>query len=164
MRTDYEFIMEKGAEFSLCRKYRYVLWRVWDQDLPKAMCIGLNPSTANADNPDPTIQNLIRILRNNGYGSLYMTNLFALVSPYPEDLRACPDPVKDNDRWLSKMRDFCDVVIFCWGNFKQAEYRAKKMIWNIEKPMCFGKNANGSPKHPLYMKQSTKLINYGNCN
>jgi hypothetical protein len=157
MKVDYEFLMQKGAEFSPCRNYRYVLWRVWDLDLPRAMCIGLNPSTANAESDDPTIRNLVRILRNNGYGSLYMTNLFPLVSPHPEDLRKCPDPVKDNDHWLIKMRQHCHGTIFCWGNFPMAEYRAKKVIPMFGQPMCFGRNANGSPKHPLYLKGDTKL-------
>lgn len=31
-----------GAEFSECGKYRYKLWRIWDDKLPLAMCIGLN--------------------------------------------------------------------------------------------------------------------------
>lgn len=149
--------MERSAVFSPCRNYRYLLFRMWDESLPKAMCIGLNPSTATAESDDPTIGNLIRILRNSGYGSLYMTNLFALVSPYPEDLRKCPDPVLENDKWLLQVRDYCDVVIFCWGNFKQAEYRVKKIRPLFRDARCFGVNANGSPKHPLYLKSTTEI-------
>jgi len=150
--------METGAEFSECGKYRYLLYRIWDKEKPSAMCVGLNPSTADATSNDPTIKRLISLLKNNGYGSLYMTNLFALVSPYPEDLRLCPDPIKDNDLWLEKISMYCSDVILCYGNFKQSEYRRKIVSKIISKPeLCFGKNTNGTPKHPLYLKTDTKL-------
>ena len=128
--------------------------------LPKAMCIGLNPSTANEVDNDPTISRLVSLLRNNGYGGFIMTNLFALVSPYPEDLRSCPDPIKDNDKWMYDARSKCDDVIFCWGNFKQAEYRSKVMKSRYSEALCFGVNSNGSPKHPLYLKQDTSIQRY----
>jgi hypothetical protein len=151
--------MIREAIFSDCGKYRYLLVRVWNPELKPLVCFGLNPSTANAESDDPTIKNLVRLLQNEGYGSLYMMNLFALVSPYPDDLRTCPDPVKENDDWIAKICMGQDVA-FCWGNFKQAEYRAKKVKKMFNTAKCFGKNANGSPKHPLYLKSNTKLIDY----
>lgn len=153
--------MEKGAIFSDCGKYRYRLWRIWDVSGTFAQCVGLNPSTANSDDDDNTIRNLTEIIKNNGYGGFYMTNLFALISPYPEALRECPDPIKDNDVHLRQVYSLCQSIIFCWGNFKQAEYRAKKIIKEFPQALCFGMNANGSPKHPLYLKQTTKIIPYG---
>ena len=156
--------ISKGAEFSECGKYRYALWRIWDDRLQKVMCIGLNPSTANAEKDDNTISNLTRILKRAGYGGFYMMNLFALISPHPEDLRACPDPVKYNDIWLKKISELCEKeVVFCWGNFPIAEYRAKKIIPQYPLAMCFGRNGNGSPKHPLYLKGDTKLRFYYNA-
>lgn len=117
---------DKGARFSPCGKYRYVLWRIWERSqnmaLPMAMCIGLNPSTANASDDDPTIRRLTSLLKSRGYGGFYMTNLFALISPYPEDLRTCPDPVAQNDFWLDIVFKKSDDVIFCWGNFPMAAY------------------------------------------
>lgn len=148
--------MIKQAIFSPCGKYRYLLTRIWDESLPFAMCVGLNPSTANAENDDPTIRNLIRLLRNNGYGGLYMANLFGLISPDPDALR-CPDPVGENDLWLEKNKESCEDVIFCWGAFKQAVYRSQRIRMMFPEALCFGKNANGSPKHPLYLKADTKL-------
>lgn len=149
--------MNKAATFSPCGKYRYVLARVWNDDQPKAMCIGLNPSTANAEDDDPTIRRLIGLLKNNGYGGFYMCNLFALISPFPDALRMTPDPIKSNDIFLKATREISDAVVFCWGNFKQAEYRARKIIPMFPGAWCFGKNANGTPKHPLYLKADTKL-------
>ena len=149
-----------NAIFSECGKYRYVLTRIWEPLEPLAMCIGLNPSTANADEDDPTIRRLSSLLKNNGFGGFFMCNLFALVSPYPEDLQSCPDPVKDNDKWLIETADKVTHVVYCWGNFDEATYRAKKIknMFPSKHINCFGKNRNGSPKHPLYLKANTELI------
>lgn len=155
-----ETITEKGAVFSECGKYRYTLSRVWNINGRVAMCIGLNPSTANGTKNDTTITNLVKLLQDSDYGALIMTNLFALISPSPEDLR-CPDPVKDNDKWLEAASMKADDVIFCWGSFKQADYRAKSIIQQYPGALCFGKTATGKPLHPLaatiWMKSKCKL-------
>lgn len=141
----------KGAEFSPCGKYRYKLWRIWDEGKPLAMCIGLNPSTANATNPDPTITNLIKMLKLLGYGGFYMTNLFAWISSKPEDLLTCEDPLGDNEKALKEVEQLCDNVIVCWGNFKQATKRIKEVLPRYPDALCFGINQNGTPAHPLAM-------------
>ena len=65
---------ESGAEFSEDRKYRFCLFRIWDRNLPLVMFIGLNPSTANETDSDPTIRSCGRIAKANGYGGFYMMN------------------------------------------------------------------------------------------
>lgn len=142
-------VENNGAEFSECGKYRYKLWRIWDDELPKAMCIGLNPSTANANKNDATINNLIRILTKLGYGGFYMMNLFAWISSKPEDLLTCADALGENESKLKEVEALCNDVIVCWGNFKQAEKRIKEVLPNYPNAKCFGKNKNGTPFHPL---------------
>lgn len=138
-----------GAHFSACNKYRYKLWRVWNDDLPKAMCIGLNPSEARAIKNDPTISILIRMLTRLGYGGFYMMNLFAWVSSKPKDLLIVADPIGENDYYLKQVEALCKDVIVCWGNFKQARARIEIVLPNYPRALCFGKNANGTPWHPL---------------
>lgn len=138
----------KGAEFSECGKYRYKLWRIWDETKPKAMCIGLNPSTANAEKNDNTINILIRVLRKLGYGGFYMMNLFAIISSKPEVILTCDDPFKNNGYHLHNVAALCETVIFCWGGFKEAELTAKEVEKTFAEAKCFGKNANGTPWHP----------------
>jgi hypothetical protein len=70
--------MQRGAEFSPCRRYRYVLWRTWDPAAGSVNFIGLNPSTADEQVDDPTIRCCIGFARDWGYGGLVMTNLFAI--------------------------------------------------------------------------------------
>lgn len=156
----------KGAEFSPCGKYRYKLWRIWDTTLPKAMCIGLNPSTANADKNDATINNLIGMLTKLGYGGFYMMNLFAFISSNPKDLLTCSNPLGDNENKLKEVEAICNDVILCWGNFKKAEERRIEVAANYPNAKCFGFNKNGTPMHPralTYIKgalESPELFMY----
>lgn len=158
----------KGAEFSEDGKYRYRLWRIWDDRKPLAMCIGLNPSTANANKDDATIRNLIQMLSKLGYGGFYMMNLFAYISSNPNDLLSIipADKQGDNENHLADVEKLCDHVIICWGNFKQAQERIKEVLPRYPQAKCFGKNLNGTPFHPralTYIKDGLKnaqLINY----
>jgi hypothetical protein len=145
------FDNNSGAEFSKCGNYRYKLWRIWDGSKPLAMCIGLNPSTANANKNDQTISYLIKMLTILGYGGFYMMNLFAIISSKPDVLLTHPDPIGDNDEHLDEVREICEDVIFCWGNFKQAEGRIKVVAPRFPNALCFGTTANGKPFHPLAM-------------
>lgn len=149
-----------GAEFSKCGRYRYGLWRKWDDDKPRIMFIGLNPSTATATMDDPTIRRVKRFAMDWGYGGVYMCNLFAFISAYPEDLKTCDDPVGDNDNWLTFFATMCKDALFAWGNFKEAEDRAKIVSAMFPNAVCLGFNKNSTPKHPLYISAKTKPINY----
>ncbi len=147
-----------GAVFSDCGEYRYQLFRIWDDTKPLVMFIGLNPSTANKNKNDNTVTKLIKVASNNGFGGFYIVNLFAVISPKPEILITHKNPLGDNDEWLLKTSSLCDKVVFCWGNFKEATDRALKVKSMYSDPYCFVQNKNGSPKHPLYCKDETKLI------
>lgn len=141
----------RSAEFSECGKHRYFLSRIWDENKPVAMCIGLNPSTANGVDNDQTISRLTGSLRHLGFGGLNMTNLYTLISTDPKALHNHPDPAKGNDIWLPIVAKVSSEVIFCWGGFKQAKYRAKKITEMFPDAKCFGKTKDGSPWHPLAM-------------
>lgn len=149
-----------GAQFSPCGQYRYGLWRKWDADKPNIMFIGLNPSTATDTMDDPTIRRVKRFAMDWGYGGVYMCNLFAYISPYPEDLKAWDDPVADNDKWLTFFATMCKDVLFAWGSFPEADERAKIVIEMFPKAICLGLNKSGTPKHPLYIAANTKPIIY----
>ena len=117
--------MRQGAEFSPDRRYRYALWRIWNEDRPLVMFIGLNPSTANERQDDPTIRRVIRFAYDHGYGGVYMMNLFAFVTPYPASLILEQDPVGENDYWLEKIAIECGATCFAWGAFGEARGRER---------------------------------------
>lgn len=146
-----------GAIFSDDRKYRYALWRIWDNTKPLIQFVGLNPSSASEEMDDPTIRRVKRFAKDWGYGGVYMMNLFAIVSTDPTLLLSCPDPLGDNNKWLNEINGRCKTVLFAWGNFpvKGRDIEVMKMF---PEAVCLGYNKNGSPKHPLYVAASTKEI------
>lgn len=153
-----------GALFSNCRKYRYALWRIWDANKPHVMFIGLNPSTANETQADPTIESVIRISKFNGYGGFYMMNCFPFVSTDPKALIAIADSVEqqENNRLLQEIKFKCADVVFAWGNFKVVKDLGRDIELQQMFPgaKCLSKNRNGSPGHPLYKKEKTTLIDF----
>jgi hypothetical protein len=106
------------AIFSEDRKYRYALWRIWDESKPKVMFIGLNPSTANETDNDNTIKKVCKIARHNGFGGAYMMNCFAYISTDPDQLKHNPMSDEWNNNMLTAMAAKCSEVVFAWGNFK----------------------------------------------
>lgn len=167
MSTQQTFFSEAvtaGATFSTCRKYRYALWRIWDADKPLVMFIGLNPSTANETEVDPTIESVIRISKYNGYGGFYMMNTFPYVSTIANELIAIANSEESrmNDAWLNNISKKCKDVVFAWGNFKvvkdlKRDIELQQMFPNAK---CITRNKNGSPGHPLFKKGNTTLINW----
>ncbi len=80
-----------------------------------------------------------------------MCNLYGLISSKPKKLFEVPDNQGDNIEWLNKISQRVDDVIFCWGDFKGIDYRAKKVVELFPKAKCFGLNKSGSPIHPMAM-------------
>jgi hypothetical protein len=148
-----------GAEFSKCRRYRYSLWRIWDRSKPLVMFIGLNPSTANEVDADPTIRSVGRIAKVNGFGGFYMMNCFPFVSTDPEKLRDFGNTAL-NDLWIDNVSERCATIVFAWGSFDivRESGREAELAAMFPDAMALHINKNGSPKHPLYCKSDTQFV------
>ena len=149
----------KGAEFSQCRKYRYVLWRRWDWQgyANQVMFIGLNPSTADETEDDPTIRRCIRFAKDWGYGGLLMMNAYAFRATKPKDMQAALDPVgPGNDEAFGYRRTQVGLVVAAWGSHC-SETRERQICHAISKTIhCLGRTKAGRPKHPLYLRADTQ--------
>jgi hypothetical protein len=66
--------------------YRWTLKRAWGAG-PVILWCGLNPSIADGNRDDPTIQREIGFSYRWGFGSLVKVNLFPLITPKPAVLR-----------------------------------------------------------------------------
>jgi hypothetical protein len=155
--------MKKEAFFSKCRKYRYMLTRQWDANKPMVMFVGLNPSTANEVDDDPTIRRVIGFAKSWNYGGVYMCNLFAYVSTNPDDLITSGENITKNNEALKFAEAFSDKVIFAWGCFKQHKNRMIEVISMFPNAYCLGLSKDGFPKHPLYLKKDLQPILYKNA-
>lgn len=151
--------LNNGAGFSECGKHRLMLWRVWDDKKPYIMFIGLNPSTANADQDDPTIRRVKGIAKVLGFGGVYMMNLFTFISTDPKQLNIEEGNLPISDFYMDTIAEGAGVIVFAWGNFKTMG-RDEEIKKRFPQAFALHKNKNGSPKHPLYVKKNVSLILY----
>lgn len=148
-----------GALFSECRRYRYALWRVWDFDLPQAAFIGLNPSTADESQDDPTLRRCIGYARRWGFGGLVMLNLFAYRTPHPAQLRCVQDPIgAQNDAALARWLPLVRLTIVCWGDQGRWLGRDQAVLRCIAQPFCLRLTRQGNPAHPLFLPADLRPI------
>ena len=151
----------KGAIFSDDRKYRYALWRVWSPSKPILGGVGLNPSDANEFKNDPTITRGIVRADKNGFGGFVMTNMHGMVSTDPNALLNNPDAVGEfNDYYIKQMVELTEYQLCGWGSFKPVKYRAGMVYSMLTNPVCLGVNADGQPKHPLYVSYDTPMVKF----
>jgi len=144
--------MERDAVFSPCRTYRYSLIRQWAPEKGCAMVVGLNPSTADESNDDPTIRRCIALARAWGFGRLLMTNLFAYRATQTADLLAQPDPIgPENDQHLAEGAAASDVVVAAWGTHGNHLGRDAKVLAILPRLHVLHLTKAGHPAHPLYL-------------
>lgn len=139
-----------SAVFSPCRAYRYTLMREWIGGTGTVNFVGLNPSTADETQDDPTIRRCIGFAKAWGFQRLCMLNLFAFRATDPKVMLAADDRVGlDNEKWLHRCITAHDLTIAAWGvigadygNFVRSRY-PQMMVLRLTK--------GGHPAHPLYL-------------
>ena len=147
----------RSARFSNDKKHRYKLSRHWDLNKPQILYIMLNPSIGNESIDDPTIRRLLSFTKKFDYGGFFVGNLFTYITPNPKTLDTSIGLTNKNLNVLTNLVSKADEVVYAWGNSIEEPNELKKLISN---PMCFGKNLNGTPKHPLYLPSSSRLESY----
>ena len=157
--------MLKGAWLDERRTYRYALWRAWHPAGRILMTIGVNPSTADESEDDPTIRRVVRFAAELDHGSVVMTNLYAWRETDRAWLfkwgRQGYDIVgPENDFALQKVAAAADTILVAWGSNPQSPARQKEVYGLLTKvrrnPLyCLGTTKDGSPRHPLYVKADT---------
>ena len=156
--------MKKKANISDCGKYRYSLERHWGEGNKTVIFVGLNPSIVDAEIDDPTIRRCINFAKSWGYDRLIMLNIFAYWSTDPKGLLEIEDPIgPENNQKSIKLFAEADLIVCAWGSNKLISgdlMFGSKYLRHNPKLMCLGKTKNGQPRHPLYVKGDTKLIDY----
>lgn len=151
--------MIRNAIFSPDRTYRYYLERVWNSALPVLAIIGLNPSTADETEDDPTIRRCISFAQRDGYGAIVMLNLFAYRSTDPKQLSKVDDPIGPNNDGVLRRHTEGRFVVLAWGTRGGLYARDYAVIGLLHSRalLCLGKTKDGHPKHPLYLKSDTSM-------
>ena len=152
--------MKKSAAISDCGAYRYALERLWG-DGSRGTCtfIMLNPSTADANQYDPTIRRCLRFADDWGCQGLQVLNLFALRSTDPKALCSHPDPVgPENDDYLLAWTQDSEIVIAAWGVHGALKGRGEAVRRMIPKLHALKFTKDGHPSHPLYLPKTLTPI------
>jgi len=119
------------------------------------MFIGLNPSTADETQDDPTIRRCIGFAKAWGFSALCMTNLFAYRATDPAVMKAEQFPIggDENDLALRSLSESAGIVIAAWGvhgTHMERDAAVKKLVPNLQ---CLGTTKEGHPRHPLYLRK-----------
>lgn len=155
----------RGALFSDDRLYRYLLWRTWNPDKPKRLWIMLNPSTADEESNDPTVERCERRTLEDDYGGVVVCNIFAWRDTDPKSMRRTGDPVGQlNDATIietaTKVHDEGGQIVLAYGihgGFKGRGPRVIAMLLTKSLPLhVLALTKEGHPKHPLYISYATK--------
>lgn len=159
--------VDGAAEFSACGRYRYWLKREWgfrrnsDGREPYAMFIGMNPSTAEAQIDDPTIRREVIFTRALGLDCYCKTNVMDYRATFPASLLD-PDVIPCSDNNLNCIKELAgraSIIVAAWGAMPKRLRKYADAAVEVLRGFdlyCFGETADGSPRHPLYLRRDTK--------
>ncbi len=149
-----------GAKLSDCRTWRYLLWRAWSpRNGGLVTFIGLNPSTADEDDDDPTIRRCVGFAKAWGHVGIIMVNLFAYRATDPGAMKSTRTPIgPKNDKAIIGAAERSDLVVCAWGAQGGHRRRDEEVCALLGEYQLhhLGLTKGGQPKHPLYLKSSTK--------
>lgn len=125
--------------------------------------IGLNPSTADETQDDPTIRRCIGFARRWGFARLKMLNVYAYRSTDPKGLGDAVAPVgPENLCTIAKVVGGSDLVVCAWGTRAENEH-VDRVLALIAAPHCLGHTQEGFPRHPLYVRGDTEPQPFAHC-
>jgi len=150
-----------GAVFSRCRRWRYLLWRCWDESKPAANFLMLNPSTADERKLDPSCTRARDYAERWGFGAVVITNIFGWRATDPEEMKSAEDPVgRGNDTAIVRAAREAKLVVCAWGNHGEHLGRGAEVTTMLRKHgialAALRLNDAGHPAHPLYLPGTLK--------
>lgn len=136
---------------------------------PRALVIGHNPSDAGVDRDDPTSRWWNRWFHAFGFGGYDAVNLYPFVTSDPRQCRAIIDEIEGGINWSARddlhfvnlpalvaAAKAAQQVFVCWGAIAQDHAWIEHVVEEVQSGVgpypdlwCWGKTADGSPKHPM---------------
>jgi hypothetical protein len=161
-------IVAERTIFNVDRSHRFTLFRHWGDIDDFACGISMNPSGAAEDVSDPTVDGMCRRAREFwGVGAYYQLNVMSIRGTYSGDLATAGMlNLPENDQWIRRIATKARLVVVSWGNPGRKSGRGQvveqilREVCDPAKVVCFGKNKNGSPVHPLYQRLDAPLLPY----
>ncbi len=155
------------TRFNRDRSHRFTLFRHWGNPDNYLAVIGMNPSGADEATGDRTVNRCCGFAQRWGFGALYMLNAMSVRLTASGQLHRVPAVnLPENDKWIREVARTAGRVLVAWGN-PAANFQRALAVETILRSecdqrlvVCFGKNQNGSPVHPLYQKNEAPVIPY----
>ena len=161
----FDFAARGSAELSPCGLYRYTLTRHLTGTGAPLVFVMLNPSTADADQDDPTLRRCIGFGRAFDRCRIHVVNLFAYRTPYPTELKRAYTTGIDvvGPRNGQALDALSGTVVCAWGPpaWPFVRERARAVAEQLTRrgvPLfCLGRAKDGSPRHPLMLPSAATL-------
>lgn len=149
---------------------RFVLGEKGENPL---VCIGVNPSTAEPGNLDPTLRNVKKFSKLLGYDGWIMLNLYPQRATNPNDLHENIDPILHIENWthahIIAEKYSPKTVWAAWGTLiEKRRYLISGLSRLHEVFMSAGASwitigklsKAGHPHHPLYLAHKSKFSHF----
>jgi len=155
--------MIRLAKLSLDEKHRYYLFRRFD-DGPILAWVMLNPSSADAENDDPTIRRCISFAKREGYGAIEVYNLFTQRTSDPSEVDYENINEEDQRNQFNEMMfTQAKSIVVAWGNVAKKNMQKSEMARALSgntNLLCLGTTKSGQPRHPLYVRADQPFEQY----
>jgi hypothetical protein len=161
-----DLLIKRSAYFPVAG-IRRRLSRDWEAG-PRACVIGHNPSTADAEDDDPTTKWMNRWFATYGFGGYDLVNLYPFCTPDPAECyriaaRAWQGPdwhnrdeILHNITAVGKLAKRAAMVFVCWGAIARDDVLIEQVVEEIQTGTmpypalwCWGKTKAGAPTHPM---------------
>lgn len=128
--------------------------------------IGMNPSKAGSNVDDPTVAKETLITKRHGGSAYIKCNVMDWIETDSHTVSQISKPCSSLNHSVIMNRAFAaDKIVCAWGllhhtlkpfaiRIQDSLLRQRYELW------CLGTTKDGSPKHPLYLKATTKIIRY----
>lgn len=161
-------MMNRTAEFSVEGIFRHRLDRWWGP-VGRVGWLMLNPSSAGAEEDDPTIRKVTGFSARWGFQGFTVINFCDLVLTDPSGLHLSAAPCSNRNRdVIDSVAGDVELLICAWG----CETVVRRMVKRGMDPMdtvrriraahpslpieCLGTSPTGCPYHPLMLAYATE--------
>lgn len=158
MITETQWLYERTTD----NYARFVLGTIGNNPL---ICFGINPSTAEPGNLDPTINYVSSIATSNGFDCFVMLNVYPQRATNPNSLHKAfhPELKTENERHIAALISGRELTIWAaWGSLiKKRQYLGALLqdivflpeLRNCTRVSRGALTKDGHPHHPLYVKK-----------
>ena len=162
-----------GACFSKDRRFRYALWRRWDNGSTIAFLL-LNPSIADENKLDNTLRRCQGTAHDLGYAGFEVANIFPLVSTDRSQVIKTDDrdgELGKNHEHIEEMLGRCGELVLGFGHeiskpgLRYVVKDLRELFERLGKkgmptPKALKVTEQGLPQHPLYLPKGLIPKNY----